>query len=177
MIMNRYLYALDISMECTGVSIFDIDSFDSICTFSLKTNKSKQHGERLYSQIKILNPYIDKYPPCVVVAERGFSRFNTSTQVIYMVHGIMQVLFRKTPIIYYPPKKVKLIVSGKGDATKKKLEEIIREKYPHLTFSNNDESDAFSVGVAHLISQYGMPWDIPTTPKKTRKKKTTKKEG
>ena len=93
---------------------------------------------------------MEKYPPTEVAIERGFSRFNTSTQVIYRVHGVCNELFNECPQKYYPPKTVKEAIF-KGDATKKQIQEKIAKAYPDVEFANEDESDAFAVGLTHLI--------------------------
>lgn len=175
--MPRYLYALDIAMETTGLVIFDIDTYEPVLITSIHTNPKQPHGQRLHHLrteiVRLGKPYV----PTDVCAEKGFSRFNTATQVIFKAHGVCNELLYMYPLTYYPPKKIKLIITGKGDSTKKKVMEVINQKYPHIVFDDDNQSDAAGAGIAHLIEKYGMPWDIPTTPKKTRKKKATKKEG
>lgn len=183
--MSRYTYAFDLSMECSGLTIFDIDTFKHILTISVKTKDKETHGKRL-NQIKTeMQKLVKDYPPFDISIERGFSRFNTSTQVVYRVHGVINEMFKDYEQYYYPPKKVKEAIL-KGDATKKQVREEIRKHYPEIEFSkvevkdkktkevrveeNEDESDSFAVGITHLINKYGMEW----TKSSSNKSKTTK---
>lgn len=145
-----YLYAFDLSMACSGLVIFDIATCKHVLITSYKTNDKQEHGERLTQLRQHWSEIMEKYPPTEVSIERGFSRFNTSTQVIYRVHGVCNELFNGFPQKYYPPKTVKeAIVSG--NATKKQLQDKIKLMYPDVEFANEDESDAFAVGLTHLI--------------------------
>lgn len=142
-----YIYGLDLSMSDTGITIFD--DTKPIFIGSVATNPEKSHGERLKEIYDFLSFLRDKYPPNVVCIERGFSRFNNSTQVLYKVHGIVNMLFCDIEQIYYTPKTIKdSIVSGK--ASKEEIKDKILEKYPDIIFKNNDESDAFAIVLTYL---------------------------
>jgi Holliday junction resolvasome RuvABC endonuclease subunit len=154
-------------MDCSGLVIFDIETFEPVLITSIPTNSRKSHGERLYMIAKRIKEITKEYPPSVIAIERGFSRFNTSTQVIYRVHGIVNCMFWDLPQWYYPPKTVKEAILN-GSATKKAIQNRILQEYPDIQFANEDESDAFAVGLTALIREYGMPWNKL---KKTRRKK------
>ena len=178
-------------MECTGLTIFNIDTYEPMHITSIKTKDKDTHGKRL-NQIKIeIQKLLDKYPPYEIAIERGFSRFNTSTQVVYRVHGVINEMFKDYKQVYYPPKKVKEAIT-KGDATKKQVREEIRKHYPDIEFSkievkdkktkeirieeNEDESDSFAVGLTHLINECGMQW-IKSSSNKSKISKSKKKEN
>lgn len=144
-------------MDNTGVTIFDADTYEPIHITSISTNKKHTHGKRLYTIAQELISLRDKYPPSVVVIERGFSRFNTSTQVIYRVHGLINYLFHETEQVYYPPKKIKEAII-KGDASKKRVREVIESKYPDVVFENEDQSDSFAIGITYLIENKLIKW-------------------
>ena len=57
----------------------------------------------------------------------------------------------------------------KGDATKKQVQEIILKKYADIKFSNEDESDAFAVGLTYFIKIGKIIWDKPILKSKTKK--------
>jgi len=69
-------------MESTGFCIFD-ENMSPVLIDSIPTKKSQSHGKRLKVIYDKLIELRDKYPPKVIVIERGFSRFNMATQVIY----------------------------------------------------------------------------------------------
>lgn len=177
MAVNRYLYGLDLSMECVGVTVFDLDSLEPVLVTSISTShfkKSATHGQKLkYIEDEVIK--IGKqYSPTIITLERGFSRFPTSTQVTFRVHGVINKLFHQFEQIYYPPKSVKSEIC-KGDATKKDVRDTIEKVYPDVVFSNEDESDSFAVALTYLIKNSLIQWEKPAAVKKPRKKKAKPK--
>ncbi len=146
-------------MSNTGIAIFNIDTCEPILITSVKTNDKDEHGERLHTQREYMKALIEKYPPHEIAIEQGFTRFNTATQVVYRVHGITNELFYEYPQFYYAPNQVKKIVGKHGQAKKEVVQANILEKYPDLEFANDDESDAFAVGICHLIKKHKMKWN------------------
>lgn len=177
------VWGLDLSLANTGVTIYDTEKQEFIYIGSIDTDfiKSRKSNKHLYlNGIKLkhlwdeIGKLREQYPPEVVVIERGFSRFNTATQVIYRVHGIVNLLFHDISQIYYPPKTVKEAIL-KGDATKAQLQKAINAKYNDIIFANEDESDSFAVCLTYLIKEGLLDWEKPELPKKRVKAKTTKK--
>ena len=154
-------------MDNSGIVIFDQQA-NPVYIGSIKTKSSKSHGQRLKHIADEILKLKDTYPTDTIVIERGFSRFNTATQVIYRVHGLVNYLFADCEQIYYPPKKVKSFILN-GDATKKQLQKEIKNRYPDVEFSkiekknkktkkvtieeNDNESDAFCVGLTYFIDK------------------------
>lgn len=173
--ISEYIWAFDLSMDDSGIAIFD-NKANPIHICSIKTNEKQTHGERLkYIADKILE-LREKYPTKIIVIERGFSRFNTSTQVIYRVHGIINMIFHDCKQIYYPPKTIKEAIL-KGNATKLQILNVIKNRYPDVKFStievksketkevqikeNDNESDAFAVGLTYFIKNGIINWEKP----------------
>ena len=96
---------------------------------------------------------IKEYTPEIVLIEQGFTLFNTSTQAIFRVHGLVNYLFSQYEQIYYPATTIKKIIGGKGNMKKEEIQEVIYKKYPNVKFKNLDESDAFSIGEAYFIKK------------------------
>jgi Holliday junction resolvasome RuvABC endonuclease subunit len=145
-------------MDNTGVTIFEANTYEPVHITSIKTNDKHTHGKRLYTIAKELILLKDTYPPSVIVIERGFSRFNTSTQVIYRVHGLVNYLFHDVEQVYYPPKKVKEVII-RGDATKKLVRQMIEKKYQEVVFEDEDQSDSFAVALCYLIGNKLIKWN------------------
>ena len=149
---HQYIYGLDLSMSDTGVTIFDGDK--PVFIGSIATNPKKTHGERLKEIYDFLSFLKDKYTPDVVCIERGFNRFNKSSEAVWKTHGIVNLLFYDKEIVYYSPTTVKAtLVDGK--ASKEELENKILELYPDVKFRNNDESDSFAIVLTHLYKEKG----------------------
>ena len=149
---HQYIYGLDLSMSDTGVTIFDGDK--PVFVVSIATNPKKTHGERLKEIYDFLSFLKDKYTPDVVCIERGFNRFNKSSEAVWKVAGIVNMLFYEVAQVYYSPNEVKAaLVNGK--ASKEELENKILELYPDVNFRNNDESDSFAIVLTHLYKEKG----------------------
>lgn len=158
-----YIYGLDLSMANTGVTIIDEDTYEVVYISSIGTNKKQFKGlpetetfsVRLAHHFKEINKLIAEYPPSVAVIERGFTRFNNATQVLFRVHGIYNLAFAEVPNVYYPPKKIKEIIY-RGTADKSELAQVIQNSLD-VQFKNEDESDSCAVALTYLIEN-GMPW-------------------
>lgn len=144
---HNYIYGLDLSMHDTGVTVFDNDK--PVFIGSIPTRDKDSHGVRLKQIYEYLSKLKDEYPPAVVCMERAFSRFNTSTAVIYRVHGVVNMLFSDYEQIYYPPKTIKEVIL-KGNATKEEVKNEILKLFPDIQFTNDDESDSFAICLTYL---------------------------
>ncbi len=168
--MSKYLFAFDISLKCSGLTIFDLITLKPVLVTSIKTNDKETHGLRLYKITQEVKKIINSYKPSIVVIERGFSRFNLSTQAIYKTHGVINCLLRDYEQIYYPPKTIKECIL-KGNSTKVQVRKRIEEVYPDVVFENEDQSDSFAIGLTYLIKNNIIIWDKPVVKKKVVKKK------
>jgi Holliday junction resolvasome RuvABC endonuclease subunit len=171
-----YLYAMDLSMDCSGLVIFDIETQSPVVITSFPTKKAWSHGKRLNQIYEGMKAFKSDYPCSVVAIERGFSRFNTATQVIFRVHGMINWLFHKFEQYYYTPKTVKEAILT-GTASKEALQKKILLTYPDVSFNNEDESDAFAVGLTYFIRECKMEWVKSSRAQKTTTSKRTSKKG
>jgi crossover junction endodeoxyribonuclease RuvC len=155
-VSKKYIYGIDVSMSNTGISIFNLDTSQPVLVTSIATNSKYTYGVRLHTIRNYIKDLIKQYKPYEVAIEQGFSKFNTSTQVSYRVHGVIQELLKDYPQFYYPPKTIKSIITGNGNANKKLVQDCILKKYPNINFSNFDESDAMGVAICHLIKHHKL---------------------
>ena len=149
--MGKYIFAFDLALGSTGVTIFSNDASMVLIT-SVDTKMEKTHPLKLNKIAEFLLDLKEKYPPEKIIIERGFYRYAASTEAIYKVCGLVQYLFWEIPQIFYPPMTVKKVVGGKGNMKKDELREIIEKKYK-VSFSNTDESDSFAVGLCYFKSK------------------------
>ena len=133
---KKYIWGLDLSMSDSGISIFDGDK--PVFIGNISTDSKKTHGERLKCIYDFMSVLKYKYPPKIICIERCFNRFNTSTAVLYRVHGVINMLFCDIDQIYYPPKKIKESILH-GNASKKEIMDKILEYYPNIKFKNDNE--------------------------------------
>lgn len=169
-IENRFIYGLDLSLASTGIVIFDSVSKEFVYIGHINTDKVKKQKATYHNALKLkyiyeeLTKLKELYPPKEVIIERGFSRFNTATQVIYRVHGVANFCFHEVNQTYYPPKTVKEAII-KGDASKEVVQKCINARYNDIPFSNEDESDAFAILLTHLIKTGLVKWVKPKVKK------------
>lgn len=145
-------------MSCTGIAIFNINTYEPVLITSIKPNAKKEHGERLHTIREYIKEIMIKYPPHEVSIEQGFTMHNKSTQVIYRCHGVANELFHEYKQYYYAPTTVKKLVGKHGQAKKDVVQQQILKRYPDIVFKNEDESDAVGVCVSHLITEHNMKW-------------------
>jgi Holliday junction resolvasome RuvABC endonuclease subunit len=182
---SNFLWGLDLSLTCTGVTIYDLTKKEFVFVGSFNTEKIKKQKNRYHNAIKLkekadwLDSLKKSYPPYYIAIERGFSHHNVATQTIYRVHGLVNYMFWDCPQEYYPPKLVKSVIVH-GSATKEDVAIVINTRYNDI-FANEDESDSFAVALTCLIDKGLIEWEKPNWAdvKKLRKpkpKKTTKKK-
>jgi len=150
--MKKYIYALDLALNYTGVCIFSDDG-SLIYKTTIETNKEKDTPRKLKLIGDSFLKLIKEYKPSVVVIEEGFSRFNRSTQQLFKCHGVVSYIFWEYPQVYIPASTVKKTIGGKGNIKKEELQKIIKWEYPEIEFNSMDESDAFALGQTYFIEQ------------------------
>ena len=145
-------------MSNSGICIFNIDTYEPVHITSIKTNDKQTHGERLHVQREFIKELIKKYPPYEVAIEKGFTRFNAATQIIFRVVGVFNEVLHECEQFYYAPTTVKKSITGNGQSKKDVVQNAILKKYSNIKFENEDQSDAYSVGIHHLIVKHKMKW-------------------
>ena len=179
---KNYIWGLDISLKNMGIAIYDkkegrfvyISSFSTEKIYATKEYKGLYlNGLKLKKIVDWLKAIAKIYPPEHIAIERGFSRFNTETQVLFRCHGVVNCLFWNIPQEYYPPKTIKSEIVH-GDATKKEVANRILKVYGNLEMTNDDESDAVAILLTYLIKNNLIEYTKPEPPKK--KKRSIKKK-
>lgn len=144
-----YVYALDLSLNSTGIAIFTNDGKMVTCS-TIDTNALSETKLKLRAIGDIFEFLIKQYPPKSVVIEQGFTRYNKSTQQLYRVHGLVNYIFSDYEQLYYPASLIKKVVTGRGNASKEEVRDCILKEYPKIKFGSFDESDAFALGITHF---------------------------
>lgn len=185
---DRYLYAGDLSLDSTGLTIFNLTTMEHVLTCSFPMKKTVEKSEKLRSLEVELLKLFKKYPPSEFALESVFisvggtnqfaqaNRFKAA-ESLFNVHGLVYTRAYPCPIYLYSPTQIKKLVAGHGQAEKSKVAQSIKLKYPHMKFNNNDESDSYAVLIAHLIMEHGFEWDRPIVEKKPRKKTESKSKS
>jgi Holliday junction resolvasome RuvABC endonuclease subunit len=149
---DTFVYALDLSLNSTGVCIFTNDGH-FVEALTIDTHDEKESKLKLSIIGKEFIKLIKTYPPEVIIIEQGFTLFNKSTQAIFRVHGLANYIFSDYEQIYYPATTVKKAVGGKGNMKKEEIRDVILKKYPDIKFNSLDESDAFAIAQTYFIQK------------------------
>lgn len=164
-----YVWALDISLKCTGLTVYDamnkkfvyIGSFNTEKIYATKDNKGLElNAVKLKKLTDWVKDLIKLYPPSDVSIERMFSKRPNETQVIAKATGVVQCMLWNKTQTFYPPKRVKATILH-GNATKEDVANAILSVYPHLKFANEDESDSCGVMITHLVYCGLLNWVKP----------------
>lgn len=177
-----YIIGLDLSLSSTGVAVYDTEKSKFVHVSSISTMDELREKEIPVAtfdgmRLRIIYDYLlkiqEKYKKkdCVVAIERGFTMHNKTTQQLYRVHGVANLVFSEYEQFYYPPKTVKATVYD-GTATKEELATLI-ETRTNAEFMNYDESDACAVALTYAIKNKLIYWSdvMPLTMKKQKKLK------
>lgn len=148
----NYVWALDLSLSNSGISIFD-EFGNNVYIDSIPTTTKDDTAVRLHLIANKLLEIKNQYPPSKIIFEKSFHRFNVSTEQIYRVVGVVEYLFWNIDKIYYASTTVKKEVTGKGNSKKPDVEKNIKSKYPDIKFKNLDESDSFAVGLTYFYKE------------------------
>ena len=151
-VMEKYIWGLDLSLSCTGVCIFSNDA-KIIFLDSIDTKSGENHQKKLRIIADRMIELKGLFPPEKIIIEQGFYRFAASTQAIYKVHGVVQLIFSDVEQFFVASTSVKKLIAGKGNTKKDELRDVVSKMFPEITFKNNDESDALAIGLTWFVRE------------------------
>ena len=148
---HKYLWALDISLNCTGIVIFRND-MKPVFIGNINTSKCENLQMKLSMFGMRINELLQKYEPYQVVGEKGFYRFMASSEAIWQVTGVAKYLLADYPQEFYAPTTIKKLVGGKGSMKKDELAKVVLDNYCNesVKFETDDESDAYACGICYF---------------------------
>lgn len=143
------IVALDLSLSNTGIAVFTDDA-NCISLFSVATKSEMITQKRLEIIATAMKKLKKDFKPLVVVIEQGFTRFNTSTQQLFRVHGVVNYIFHDIEQIYFHSTSVRKTVLGAGNLKKEDSRIFVSKNYPEVIFSDLDQVDAFVLGLCYF---------------------------
>lgn len=167
--MKKYknvVLGLDPSLSSTGFALLGIDRDSGQIKLLdhgiIPTTNKSPIGERLDIINKVLRKIFKSarsngYKIEYIVKEMGFSRYPATTQKLFKVAGIIDLVTFKLKykrIEEISPKKVKSILTGNGAATKEDVEHAVKRLLgEEIVFRSSDDSDAAAVALAFYIEK------------------------
>ena len=154
----RASVGIDPSLTSTGIVVLDLD-YNQLLIESIITkpeNGWKDRVRRIKEIHRILKDIIFHRLREVGIGIITLEDYSYSSRHQAHQLGELGFIFRRTLAEYFPdctyvvpPKKIKKYITGKGNASKKKVAEVIEEKY-NLKFPSLDLSDACACAIYGL---------------------------
>jgi crossover junction endodeoxyribonuclease RuvC len=159
-LMAKVILALDLSLASTGYAVARVEKGKvEVLDYGHVNNKRyarKSQAFRLHRIATVLKDIFKKYPIEEVVKEKGFSKGHVSTQALFKVAGVADLMsfsFGHDNIEELTPATVKKAVTGDGKASKEQVAEALAKYVGELDYATDDESDAVAVLIAYCLKE------------------------
>jgi crossover junction endodeoxyribonuclease RuvC len=162
-----FLVAFDPSLDGCGWAVLDIRNKkpkfveSGVVTGRTTTWASgTPHSTKLALICSMVEQVMAKYQVVyhTVYLERGFSKFNNSTQATFKARGALESKLVGYEVLEITPGEVKKLITGNGAADKEEVATHIRRILAipdSKVFSTDDESDAVAVAYAGYLKDLG----------------------
>lgn len=167
MISNKRILAMDLSLNLPAFCVAEVDEageFKVIEVSHIDNKKDKKLGtaeklQKLYLHLKDIFQKYGEFDS--VVREKGFSRFANTTQLLFRVVGVSDLVALQEAGIKdveeIPPTTIKSMIAGYSRADKEEVEEGVRtflsEEQKDMKFYSDDESDSVAVALTYAIKK------------------------
>ncbi|MGG4390506.1 crossover junction endodeoxyribonuclease RuvC [Priestia megaterium] len=158
--MSKVILALDLSLSSTGYAVAKVSKGNIELTevghINNKKHAKKSQAYRLHRIASVLKDIYRKHPIEIVVKEKGFSKGHISTQALFKVAGVADLMsfsFGHDNIAELTPAQVKKAVTKNGKASKDEVAVALAKYVGERDYVTDDESDAVAVLVAHCLKE------------------------
>ena len=137
-----------------GVILVDKRSVHYVDMGVLDMRKEKDHFLKLNRIFEGVGEIMDRYAPDDMAIEAPFYGKNVQSMLkLGRAQGaaIAAAIHRQIPVFEYAPRKVKMAITGRGDASKEQVK-LLMEKTLHQSFDAKflDASDALAIAMWHF---------------------------
>ena len=137
-----------------GVILVDKKSVHFVDMGVLDMRKEKDHFLKLNRIFEGVGAIMDRYAPDDLAIEAPFYGKNVQSMLkLGRAQGaaIAAAIHRQVPVFEYAPRKVKMAITGRGDASKEQVK-LLMEKTLKVTLDNKflDASDALAIAMCHF---------------------------
>lgn len=159
------ILSMDSSLNLPAFCVSEVnDGIFTVLEVSHVDNKKGKYTTaeklgRIYEHLKDIFQKYEKFD--VVVREKGFSRYANTTQLLFRVVGVSDLIaFVEAglkEVEEIPPTTIKTVVAGYSRADKQEVEEgvreLLQEHQKEMKFYSDDESDAVAVALTYAIKK------------------------
>ncbi|MBQ5935850.1 MAG: crossover junction endodeoxyribonuclease RuvC [Bacteroidales bacterium] len=137
-----------------GVILVDKKSVHYVDMGVIDLRKEKDHFIKLSRIFEQVGSLIERYTPDDLAIEAPFFGKNVQSMLkLGRAQGaaIAAALHRQIPVFEYAPRKVKMAITGRGDASKEQVK-LLMEKTLRTTLDGKflDASDALAIAMCHF---------------------------
>ncbi|MCR5710503.1 MAG: crossover junction endodeoxyribonuclease RuvC [Bacteroidales bacterium] len=136
-----------------GVILVESKSVQYVDMGVIDLRREKDHFMKLSRIFEGVGSLMDRYAPDDLAIEAPFYGKNVQSMLkLGRAQGaaIAAALHRQIPVFEYAPRKVKMSITGRGDASKEQVKMLL-EKTLKATFDNGflDATDALAIALCH----------------------------
>ncbi len=151
----KILIGLDLATKL-GISVFDITSEKLVFSDSVKLPKGDTQL-RVLALYDYLKEMFNKYKPTEIAVEDVFLPAKTSPRTpiaLGELRGIARLCAAQNnlPVFFYPARKVKMAITGFGNACKDDIVCWIQNEFK-IKVKEDNEADGISIGYTHLLER------------------------
>ena len=151
---------IDPGLRITGYGIVDCQNKKTtyITSGIIKTTSEKlPYPERLKIIFDEVSEIISQYQPNQMCIEKTFVNMNANSSLaLGQARGVAMAagLYREVPITEYSPKKIKMAITGNGNATKEQVAKMLQNLLNIKELPKNlDATDGLAAAVCHFFNQ------------------------
>lgn len=150
---NRVVLGLDLA-EKLGLCVIHGGTKQLLFSSTVKLSKNSSES-RLIHLHKLLNKVIEKFNPNEVAIEDVFLPAKTSPRTpisLGELRGVARLCAAEhnLPVFFYPPRKVKLAITGFGNASKEDIINWVQGEF-NIKVKDDNEADAISIAWTHVL--------------------------
>ncbi len=164
-ITDRIILGIDPGTVVMGYGLIHIQNtkVSLIALGVIKLDKYEDHALRLQKIFERVINLIEEYKPDELAIEAPFFGKNVQSMLkLGRAQGvaIAAALSKQMPFVEYSPKKIKMSITGNGNASKEQVAAMLETL---LNFKKNDEyldaTDALGAAVCHYFQRKGLGTD------------------
>ena len=152
---SNIVVGLDLA-EKMGLCVMDGANKQILFSSTVKLSKTSEN-DRLVHLHRLLNKIIEKFSPNEIAIEDVFLPAKTSPRTpiaLGELRGVARLCAAEhnLPVFFYPPRKVKLAITGYGNASKEDVIKFVKGEF-NISVKDDNEADAISIAWTHIITQ------------------------
>lgn len=152
---DNIVVGLDLA-EKMGLCVINGTTKQLLFSSTIKLSKADSES-RLVHLHKLLNKVIEKFSPSEIALEDVFLPAKTSPRTpisLGELRGVARLCAaeHELPVFFYPPRKVKMAITGYGNASKEDIIKWVEAEF-NISVKDDNEADAISIAWTHIISR------------------------